>query len=666
MNGFRIWVPTLLVSLLTACGGGGGSETTTPVSQTLTVSTAAGTGGAISPVSATVSSGQTTSFSVVANDGFQLQQVAGCAGTLNGTTYTTGSIQQNCTVTASFAAKTYQVSVNANTGGKVEPLTASVTHGTQATVTITPDAGYVIGHVDGCGGTLSGNIYTTEKLVGSCQIKVSFVVPKWLVSTNTNEHEYEFGAGSVRPKEALVSHQGSATFELVPQAGFSIKKVEGCAGKLIHQAPKATFISDPIQKACTLYAHFTRRPVANGKVIPRVKLGNALRLNATTSYDPEGELLTYKWSLLKAPTGSQAKLEYAEQAIAEFVPDLAGHYQFTLVVNDGSGDSQSVIFDSHATAENTAPIHQLAYTEFNSLGSKISFDASESYDVDGDEIAFSWTLTNKNGQTILTANSSNTLEWTPEETGAYMMTLKLTDNHGNMALDFFRVQVDEPRTVVNQPPSAKIQFVPEKSTGDTVLLNASYSIGEAGETLTYQWVLVTKPEQSKVSLQNAQSATSSFSPDAEGTYVFKVTVSDGSLTDDESIGVQVRDTSIRLVRESLNSEEGLIELLLPYRDFPYKRDLDEANKTIDFGKYYLVTKGKDYVIENVTATEEGNDTRAYFYGLHEGLVIPAGTVLEFNPKATLVRGVELEFQYKFRIKDTNKTFLLESYFKLPN
>lgn len=69
-----------------------------------TVSTSAGTGGSISPSSQTVAEGNTTSFSVSASSGYSIGSVSGCGGSLSGSTFTTGAITGNCTVSATFNA----------------------------------------------------------------------------------------------------------------------------------------------------------------------------------------------------------------------------------------------------------------------------------------------------------------------------------------------------------------------------------------------------------------------------------------------------------------------------------------------------------------------------------------------------------------------------------
>lgn len=89
--------------LLAACSGGGGSDSS-PTAITHTVSASAGTGGSMSPFSATVNDGETASFTVAADTGYGIDTVSGCGGSLSGTTYTTAAVTADCTVSATFAA----------------------------------------------------------------------------------------------------------------------------------------------------------------------------------------------------------------------------------------------------------------------------------------------------------------------------------------------------------------------------------------------------------------------------------------------------------------------------------------------------------------------------------------------------------------------------------
>lgn len=145
-----------------------------PPSQSHLVGAVAGTGGSITPASTSVTDGGTTSFNVTPEVGYTIVGVGGCAGTLSGNTYTTGAITAACTVTASFAVVSYNVTASAGPGGAINPSSSSVLHGATATFAVVPDAGSRIAAVQGCGGTLSGSSYTTQPIAGDCVVSATF------------------------------------------------------------------------------------------------------------------------------------------------------------------------------------------------------------------------------------------------------------------------------------------------------------------------------------------------------------------------------------------------------------------------------------------------------------------------------------------------------------
>ena len=173
MNGivmrFSRWVLAVVIVLsLVACGGGGGGD------SRLTVTATAGTGGSISPASLSVNRGETASFTVTPQSAYRIGSVTGCGGSLSGNTYTTGSITQACQVTASFELITINVNATAGPGGSITPTSQFVNPGTSANFTVTPNDGYAIANVEGCGGSLSGNTYTTGPITAACTVSATF------------------------------------------------------------------------------------------------------------------------------------------------------------------------------------------------------------------------------------------------------------------------------------------------------------------------------------------------------------------------------------------------------------------------------------------------------------------------------------------------------------
>jgi hypothetical protein len=68
-----------------------------------------------------------------------------------------------------------------------------------------------------------------------------------------------------------------------------------------------------------------------------------VNLNGGGSTDPDGDTLTFGWSLTTLPAGSSATLTGPASETPSFVADVAGTYVATLVVNDGTlSDNDSV------------------------------------------------------------------------------------------------------------------------------------------------------------------------------------------------------------------------------------------------------------------------------------------------------------------------------------
>jgi N-acetylneuraminic acid mutarotase len=187
----RMGVPCAAAALLAACGGG--SSGSAPSVTTYAVSATAGAGGSITPASATVDAGGTTQLTVTPNSGYAISAVTGCGGTLSGNTYTTGAVNASCTVTAAFVAQ-YTVTATAGSGGTISPSSVTVNSGGTTHFTVTPNAGYVISGVTGCGGALSGTTYTTGTVSANCPVTASFSAAfTWVSGSDTTNAAGVYG-----------------------------------------------------------------------------------------------------------------------------------------------------------------------------------------------------------------------------------------------------------------------------------------------------------------------------------------------------------------------------------------------------------------------------------------------------------------------------------------
>jgi hypothetical protein len=70
-----------------------------------------------------------------------------------------------------------------------------------------------------------------------------------------------------------------------------------------------------------------------------VQVADAVILDGSASSDPDGNTLSYSWSLMTVPAKSAAALGDSSSDKPSFIADMAGTYVARLVVNDGNVDS---------------------------------------------------------------------------------------------------------------------------------------------------------------------------------------------------------------------------------------------------------------------------------------------------------------------------------------
>lgn len=73
--------------------------------------------------------------------------------------------------------------------------------------------------------------------------------------------------------------------------------------------------------------------------------------DATHSYDPDGDVLSYQWTMLERPAGSNASIGEIEQdgSRVEFFVDFAGDYKIRVRVTDTEGLSDTATMEFSAT-----------------------------------------------------------------------------------------------------------------------------------------------------------------------------------------------------------------------------------------------------------------------------------------------------------------------------
>ena len=91
-------------------------------------------------------------------------------------------------------------------------------------------------------------------------------------------------------------------------------------------------------------------PTADAGADQTVSTGDTVQLDGSGSSDPEDDTLTYSWTL-SVPDGSAATLSDATLINPTFVADVYGQYVATMVVNDGTSDSDPDSIEIEAGGE---------------------------------------------------------------------------------------------------------------------------------------------------------------------------------------------------------------------------------------------------------------------------------------------------------------------------
>lgn len=203
----------------------------------------------VAPVQALL--GDSVSFALHTTPGYRVTAAQGCGGSLVGTVYTTGPITANCNVSATFAVERTVTAV-AGAGGSITPSGAQVVpQGGKASFTVTPQPGYQIASVTGCGGTLVQGSYTTALILQDCTVTASFTATQHAITA------VAAAGGSISPAGAVNVAEGqTVAFTVTPAAGYRIAAVTGCGGALAG----STYTTAAVTAACTVQARFETLP----------------------------------------------------------------------------------------------------------------------------------------------------------------------------------------------------------------------------------------------------------------------------------------------------------------------------------------------------------------------------------------------------------------------
>ncbi len=200
------------------------------VQNTYTITATCGANGTISPAGASsYFYHQNAEYVITANAGYYIASV-----TYDGTTYnftqedglTTFTvpffnIEEDHAISATFAAMSFEITVNAGAHGTITPATASYAYGATPTFTITSEAGYSIADVTVDGTSIGAvSTYTFPALTADHSIAATFAANVYTITATAGN------GGTISPAGAsTVAYNGDKTYTISANSGYHVSDV---------------------------------------------------------------------------------------------------------------------------------------------------------------------------------------------------------------------------------------------------------------------------------------------------------------------------------------------------------------------------------------------------------------------------------------------------------
>jgi hypothetical protein len=297
-----------------------------------------------------------------------------------------------------------------------------------------------------------------------------------------------------------------------------------------------------------------RAPTAHAGNDQNAELNALTQLDGSASSDPDGDLLTYVWTVVSVPSGSAVTvLQDSTSVNSSFTPDVAGDYVFSLVVDDGENSSTEDSVVVRVAEANVAPQADVQVSGEMLTGTQVTLDGSASVDNDNgpQSLTYTWQMISvplgSHADTLaLDSQGTPTTGFTPDVPGTYRIQLSVFDGELTDTVEVTAIISDE---VVNQAPVANAGSDQQYELGSAVELDgsASFDSDSGPEPLKYEWTFVSVAQGSlltSASIETSVTGLAMFIPDVAGAYTLRLMVNDGDLSDADSVVVTVSENQI--------------------------------------------------------------------------------------------------------------------------
>lgn len=197
---------------------------------------------------------------------------------------------------------------------------------------------------------------------------------------------------------------------------------------------------------------------------------------------------------------------------------------------------------SSTYTKNNAPLAYIDDDQEVAVGSTVTLDGSKSVDYDKEALVYYWNFESKPADSDATlqvlSTPSTKVGFTADKAGTYVVSLVVNDGKEDSKPDTVTIRV-----LGNQVPTVAAGndiTTTVAKLGSTLVRLSAEGQDPDGDTLPFEWSIVSKPSESQLAtIQSHNAGNATFTPDAIGTYEFKVTTTDGKASASDTIKVNI-------------------------------------------------------------------------------------------------------------------------------
>ncbi len=274
----------------------------------------------------------------------------------------------------------------------------------------------------------------------------------------------------------------------------------------------------------TVNAAPNQSPVANTGDNQVLRLPvNYTQLDGRASTDPDGQIVSYRWTYVSGP--ANFVLTDPSAAFTSLSGLVQGNYVFSLTVTDDNGASHTTEVGITVLPPNQLPIAKAGNSIVMTLPTNATtLDGRASYDPDGSIVRWQWTLITGPSVPAMASPAAPVNTVSSLVQGIYSFRLTVTDDAGATATDEVQVIVNRP---ANQLPIARPgNNITITLPVNEVQLDGSASYDPDGTITAFAWARISGP--SDAIIETASAAITRVSRLVQGTYIFRLTVTDNS------------------------------------------------------------------------------------------------------------------------------------------